>query len=334
MTICIYPLCVDFSARICYNKSRQSRRRFRDLQSVSEVNAKMKSNQRKGHLLQKCLIPAFCLGMLCSLGACSKAPSSGELIEEIITYHGCYGDQADAKVDALLTELGRQDSRQGELWTEIMDYWDYANNDLQVNVDTLPDDLPGGDNLVLAVLGFELNDDGTMQDELVSRLTVALHCAEQYPNAYVLCTGGGTAKNNPDVTEGGLMGEWMLENGLDPERLIVEDQSRTTAENASNSYDILLRDYPQVDSVVLISSSYHIAWGSLLFESAFLKSASEKQTPEIHVISNCSCMVENDIYLWEEILRWETGGMLQMVGNDDLAMQYYYDYDNVEKPKL
>ena len=130
------------------------------------------------------------------------------------------------------------------------------------------------------------------------------------------------------------MGEWMLEHGLDEKRLIVENQSKTTAENASNSYDILLKDYPQVDSVALISSSYHIAWGSLLFEAAFMKSASEKQTPEIHVISNSSCQIENDIYLWSEILRWETGGMLQMVGNDDLAMKYYFDYDNVEKPKL
>lgn len=275
--------------------------------------------------------------MICVTGGCGKPQEprpTDEIIEDIITYHGCYGDQADTKIQELLGELNEQDSRQGKLWTDIMEYWDYANNDLKVNIDRLPDDLPDGDNLALAVLGFELNDDGTMQDELIGRLNVALHCAEQYPNAYVICTGGGTAKDNPDVTEGGLMGEWMLEHGLDEKRLIVENQSRTTAENVSNSYDILLKDYPQVDSIVLISSSYHIAWGSLLFESAFMKSASEKQTPEIHVISNCSCQIENDIYLWSEILRWETGGMLQMVGKDDLAMKYYFDYDNVEKPKL
>ena len=130
------------------------------------------------------------------------------------------------------------------------------------------------------------------------------------------------------------MGEWMLEHGLDKNRLIIEDKSHTTAENASNSYDILLKKYPQVDSVVLISSSYHIAWGSLLFEAAFMRSAAEKHTPEIHVISNCSCKIENDIYKWSEILRWETGGMLQMIGNNDLAMKYYFDYDNLEKPKL
>ncbi|MBE6864628.1 MAG: YdcF family protein [Ruminococcus flavefaciens] len=260
--------------------------------------------------------------------------TDAQIIEEIVTYHGCYGDKADAKVDELLNELNGIDSRQGKLWSDIMSYWDYANNELKVNIDRLPDDLPNDDTMALTVLGFELNDDGTMQDELIGRLTVALACAEQYPNAYVICTGGGTAKNNPDVTEGGLMGEWMIEHGLDKKRLIVEDQSHTTAENASNSYDILLKDYPQVDSVVLISSSYHIAWGSLLFEAAFMRSASEKQTPEIHVISNCSCQIENDIYLWSEILRWETGGMLQMIGKNDLAMQYYFDYDNVEKPVL
>lgn len=277
--------------------------------------------------------------LLCCLPGCSSASSAAPrsdqaVIQDIITYHGCYGEAADGKVRELLGELNGIDSRQGKLWTEIMEYWDYANNELQVNVNRLPDDLPKDDTLALTVLGFELNDDGSMQDELIGRLTVALACAEQYPNAYVICTGGGTAKNNPDVTEGGLMGEWMLAHGLDEKRLIIEDKSHTTAENASNSYDILLKDYPQVNSVALISSSYHIAWGSLLFESAFMKSASEKQTPEIHVISNCSCKIENDIYLWSEILRWETGGMLQMIGNDDLAMQYYYDYDNVEKPKL
>ena len=273
-----------------------------------------------------------------SLTGCGSASykklTDSELIEQIITYHGCYGEKADGKVDELLAELNKRDARQGALWQDIMDYWEYANTELEVNVDKLPDDLPDGDNLALTVLGFELNDDGTMQDELIGRLNVALACAEQYPNAYVICTGGGTARNNPDVTEGGLMGEWMLEHGLDAKRLIIEDQSHTTAENATNSYEILLSDYPQVDSVVLISSSYHIAWGSLLFESAFMKSASEKQTPEIHVISNCSCQIENDIYKSEEILRWETGGMLQMIGNNDLAMQYYLNYGNVEKPKL
>ena len=257
-----------------------------------------------------------------------------QVIQEMILYHGNYDRAADKKVRQLLKELTLMDARKGKLWTDIMAYWDYANNDLPVNVDTVPEGLPEDDTMAFAVLGFELNDDGTMQDELAGRLELALKCAEQYPNAYVICTGGGTARYDPSVTEAGLMGEWMLQHGLDSSRLIIEDKSLTTADNARNSYDILLRDYPQVNAIVLISSSYHIAWGSLLFEAAFMESASEKQTPEIHVIDNTSCPITNSKYLWSEILRWETGGLLQMIGNDQLAMQYYLDYEHVEKPEL
>ena len=286
-----------------------------------------------------CMLAATAL--LCGLTGCAlKKPDSAAgltadaLIEQIITYRGCYGAQADDKVNSLLAELKKKDSRQGKLWKDIMDYWDYANTEMTVNTDRLPDGLPDDDTLAVIVLGFELNPDGSMQDELISRLQVALTCAEQYPNAYVVCTGGGTAANNPAVTEGGLMGAWMLEHGLDRDRLIIENKSRTTAENASNSYDILLRDYSQVSSVALVSSSYHIAWGSLLFEASFLRAASEKHTPEIHVISNSACEIENRNYLQKDILRWETGGMLQLIGNNALAAQYYLDDPNLEKPPL
>lgn len=279
----------------------------------------------------------------CTLTACGrKEPSSSaaeartdtQIISDLISYYGWYGSQADEQIQALLHELNDADSRQGKLWTDIMDFWDYANNEMQVHTDKLPDDLPKDDTLVLTVLGYALNPDGSMQDELIERLKTALACAAQYPNAYVLCTGGGTALNNPDATEGGRMGDWLCAHGLDAKRLIIEDRSRTTAENASNSYDILQKDYPQADSVVIISSSYHIAWGSLLFESVFLKSASEKQTPEIHVVSNCACPVENAAFQPNALLRWEAGGMYQLIGRDDLAAQYYQGFANNLKPAL
>ena len=260
----------------------------------------------------------------------SQEKTSDEIIRDIVTYHGSYGDEADGKVQELIDELSKQDSNKGTLWKNIMDYWDYANSELQVNTDKLPDDLPDDDSLCIVVLGFELNDDGSMQDELIGRLKTALSCSEQYPNAYIVCTGGGTAKDNKDVTEADLMGEWLIENGLDEKRLIIENKSLTTAQNALFSYDILLNQYPQVNSVALVSSSYHIAWGSLLFESAFMKTASEQSTPEIHIISNCAYKTENDKY--SDVLRFETGGMLQLIGEDDLAMEYYSD--TYTKPEL
>ncbi|MBR3401795.1 MAG: YdcF family protein [Parasporobacterium sp.] len=253
-----------------------------------------------------------------------------ELIREIILYHGSYDKEADDQVKERLHILKAKDPRQGELWEKIMDYWVYANEEMPINMERLPEDLPQGQEMCIVVLGFELNDDGTMQDELIGRLQTALTCAEQYPEAYIVCTGGGTAANNKEVTEAGLMGDWLKEHGLDESRLIIEDASHTTAENARFSYDILLADYPQVTSVALVSSSYHIAWGSLLFEASFLKAASEQQSPEIHVISNAAYPFENAKYM--DTLRFETGGMLQLIGENPLAMDYYMD--RYTKPEL
>lgn len=275
-------------------------------------------------------VMAVAIAAMCFTG-CEKRKASA-VIEDIITYHGCYDKQADAKVNELLNELNDIDSKQGKLWKDIMDYWEYANTDLKVNTDKLPDNLSKKNNLALVVLGFELNDNGTMKDELIGRLKVALACSKQYKNAYVICTGGGTAKNNKKVTEAGLMGEWLVSHGLKKNRLIIENKSLTTARNAEFSYKIVLKKYPEIDSVAIISSSYHIPWGSLLFEAEFMKYAMENNVPEIHVVSNCAYKTSNETYKESEILRWETGGMLQLVGNDDLAMKYYYN--EYEKPKL
>jgi len=265
------------------------------------------------------LIAAVCPLLSCAAQQEADASETMPLIRNIIMSFG--DDEKDPDTAELLKELEEKDPAQGELWNRIIDYWHYANEEMEIHEGSLPDDLPDDDSLCIVVLGFELNDDGTMQDELIGRLTTALHCASQYPRAYVICTGGGTARNNPDVTEAELMGEWLTEHGLSGDRLIIENASRTTAQNALFSYNILLAQYPQVQSVVLISSQYHIPWGALLFESVFMKTASEQQTPDIHVISNCAYPCFNEKY--KDVPRFETGGMLQMIGEDDLAMDYY-----------
>lgn len=53
-------------------------------------------------------------------GKTKEPRRADEIIEEIITYHGCYGDQADEKVNELLDELTEQDSRQGKSDTTEM----------------------------------------------------------------------------------------------------------------------------------------------------------------------------------------------------------------------
>ena len=84
-----------------------------------------------------------------------------------------------------------------------------------------------------------------MREELIERLTVALHCAELYPRALIVRNDGGTAAEDETAIEAGRMAGWLIENGVDPERMIVEDKSLTTAHNAIYAFDILEASYPR-----------------------------------------------------------------------------------------
>lgn len=98
------------------------------------------------------------------------------------------------------------------------------------------------------------------------------------PNSYIVVTGGGTAANNPDVTEGGLMGEWLLAQGVQENRIIIENNAADTVGNAENTYAILNEQYPNVDSIVLVTSDYHVPRGCLLYNSKFILEALENNS--------------------------------------------------------
>ena len=166
--------------------------------------------------------------------------------------------------------LKQHDPALGEAWSGIMDYWDYADNRMELNYDALPEDLPKDNSLCIVVLGFQLLPDGGMSEEMLGRCELARSAAEQFPNAYLAVTGGGTAYRNPDATEAGVMAQWFLEHGIEEERLILEDRSSTTEENAKFTLAILTEQYPQVKSVAIVTSDYHIPLGCTLFTEAAL----------------------------------------------------------------
>ena len=59
----------------------------------------------------------------------------------------------------------------------------------------------------------------------------------------------------------------MEKQGIAPERLIKENRSISTEQNAQFTLDLLLESYPQVRSLALISSDYHLRRCRILFES-------------------------------------------------------------------
>ncbi len=269
---------------------------------------------------------------LCSgCGQKAEKRDRQEIIEEMVVDYGSYGDEADERIESLLKGLRAVDTDAADRWTSIMTLWKTVNTDLHPNYDVLPDGLPDTDELCIVALGFQLNPDGTMRDELIERLTVVKTSAEKYPNALIVCTGGGTAAENESATEAGKMADWLIENGIAEDRVIVEDKSVTTAQNAIYTFDILAESYPQVKQLVIVSSDYHIATGALLFEAEAILRAEKAGEESIHVVSNAAWKAPYGSLS----TMFQAGALIELSGDVDTAYEIYYEtYDIHELPPL
>ena len=232
-------------------------------------------------------------------------------ISELIAYYRDYQNDAETDIIRTLEEIKKIDETKYESWKQIMDFWNEVNQKNFVNTSVLPDGLPNDDSLCIIVLGFALNSDGTMKQELINRLQVGLDSAKKYPNSYIAVTGGGTAANNPNVTEGGLMGQWLLDHGLDEKRLIVENKAPDTVGNAKNTYKILNTNYPQVKSLAMVTSDYHVPRGSVIFFTQCLLSAYEAGNKPLQMISNAGCITGSSGY---ESISLQASGVSSVAG--------------------
>lgn len=247
----------------------------------------------------------------------TQAPAQS-LIERIVVSHAADG----TRDEQALAALAALDPPLGEKWTRIMDLWEAP-----VTVyPELPDGLPGDDSLCLVGLGFQLNPDGTMREELIQRLKVMLAASEKYPQAVIVCTGGGTAADDPSATEAGRMAEWLKAQGVDPSRLIVEDHSLTTAQNAVFTFDLLAEKAPRVKQIAVISSDYHIATGTLLFGAeAILRDS------DIAVVGNAAWPAPSGSLS----AMFQAGALIELSGDVETAFEIYYEtYDIHELPPL
>ena len=261
----------------------------------------------------------------------AEGRTAGDIIEEMVVYYGTYGDEAAQVTAELLEELSALDPAAGAKWERIMDLWKSAEAGPAVHEGILPDGLPETDELCMVVLGFQLNPDGSMKDELIERLKVALASADKYPNAFIVCTGGGTAAENASATEAGKMAEWLIDNGVDPQRVIVEDGSLTTAQNAIFTYQILTEQYPQVKHLAIVSSDYHIATGALLFGAEAVLQAEEAGRETMAVVSDAAYPAPSGTLS----RMFRAGALIELSGDVETAFEIYYEtYDIHELPPL
>ena len=236
-----------------------------------------------------CLVMALILFLSATPVVRAENESAVEpYVQQILQYYMNYQDKALTDIDRLIHEMGTIDAAQADAWRSIIGYWSNARRSDFLNEGVLPDGLPQDDSLCIVVLGYALYSNGAMQKELVGRLKVALASAQKYPNAYILCTGGGTASGNRSVTEASQMAAWLKSQGISSDRIIMENKSMTTAQNATFSCKILREQYPQVQHLAIVTSDYHVSWGYLSFATEISQAVYVDLVPYMDLVSNAA----------------------------------------------
>ena len=111
--------------------------------------------------------------------------------------------------------------------------------------------------------------DQVQLNEGAERFTAALALARRFPEAQVLFTGGSGALRDvagAATSEASIAERFFLEQAIAPDRLLLEGQSRNTAENARLS--LALADPAPDETWVLVTSAFHLPRAMRSFEAA------------------------------------------------------------------
>ena len=120
---------------------------------------------------------------------------------------------------------------------------------------------PAADAVI--VLGAGVN--GTEPSlSLRTRLDAALDYLEACPDVPAVLTGG--TGYGEEISEAQCMYDYLTGHGVEPDRLMIEDQASNTAENFAFSKELLAEAGvdPATDKVAVITNDFHLARAELI----------------------------------------------------------------------
>lgn len=110
-----------------------------------------------------------------------------------------------------------------------------------------------GKNKYAIILGTKVSGE-TPSLSLQYRIDSALEYAKRYPYVKLILSGGQGP--GEDITEAESMRRFLLKNGIEEKRLLLESESTSTYENIRFSVKLIP---DSVDRVTIITSDYHLA---------------------------------------------------------------------------
>lgn len=113
----------------------------------------------------------------------------------------------------------------------------------------------------IVVLGAQMKKNGPSA-ALKLRLDKALEYLKENPDTICVVSGGKGANEHISEAEGMYM--YLVEKGIEPERIIKEDESENTSENIAFSRKLIPEE---IDRVGIVTSNFHVYRGTHLAES-------------------------------------------------------------------
>lgn len=133
-----------------------------------------------------------------------------------------------------------------------------------------------GENQYAIILGAKVNGE-IPSLSLRYRLEAALDYAKKHPEVKFILSGGQGP--DEDITEAEAMKRYLMENGIEEDRLILETASTSTYENIQFSKKLLPSS---VNSVTIVTSDYHLARAREIARQLDLESdAVSAKTPKV-----------------------------------------------------
>ncbi|WP_028775441.1 YdcF family protein [Shimazuella kribbensis] len=115
----------------------------------------------------------------------------------------------------------------------------------------------------IVILGYALAEDGSMQPTLIERLKVGLSLAKKYPNSKIVVSGGVPKQGK---TEASSMNDWLISQGIDKDRIVQENKSTDTVENAL--FSISKINELGIQDATIVTSASHIRRALTVFREA------------------------------------------------------------------
>ncbi|WP_262272042.1 YdcF family protein [Microvirga yunnanensis] len=105
-----------------------------------------------------------------------------------------------------------------------------------------------------------------VSNESAERVLDTIQLAHRYPNARILISGGGGTVFGDGAAEAPIIAAYLKSIGIDETRILVEDRSRTTSENALFSRD--LAKPHESERWLLVTSAWHMPRAVGVFEKS------------------------------------------------------------------